>query len=36
MVFVRLSMATKTRQGLETSVVLKTFEDLNRGGQNPR
>jgi hypothetical protein len=28
---VRLSVATKTRRGPETSEVLKTFEDLNRG-----
>jgi len=28
---VRLSVATKTRRGPETSKVLKTFEDLNRG-----
>jgi hypothetical protein len=33
-VSVRLSVATKTRRGPETSEVLKTFEDLNRGGQN--
>jgi hypothetical protein len=30
-VSVRLSVATKTRRGPETSEVLKTFEDLNRG-----
>jgi hypothetical protein len=28
---VRLFVATKTRRGPETSEVLKTFEDLNRG-----
>jgi len=28
---VHLSVATKTRRGPETSEVLKTFEDLNRG-----
>jgi hypothetical protein len=28
---VRLSVATKTRRGPETSEVLKTFEDLSRG-----
>jgi hypothetical protein len=28
---VRLSVATKTRRGPETSEVLKTFEDLNQG-----
>jgi hypothetical protein len=28
---VRLSVVTKTRRGPETSEVLKTFEDLNRG-----
>jgi hypothetical protein len=27
----RLSVATKTRRGPETSEVLKTFEDLSRG-----
>jgi hypothetical protein len=31
MVSVRLSVATKTRRGPETSEVLKNFEDLNRG-----
>jgi hypothetical protein len=30
-VSVRPSVATKTRRGPETSEVLKTFEDLNRG-----
>ncbi len=36
MVSVRLSVATKTIRGPETSEVFKTFEDLNRSGHNLR